>query len=109
MIQISKRALFGIWRVISTLTVSPACDHSINMNDRRPFLTNKSTVILKSGEKIVLVCTVIRNQILFDFYDMDYLSSVVLIQILLLEKLFHLWCVFYIQSRLNRLSVRDGL
>ena len=94
-IQITKRCLFGFRRVVSTLTVSSACEKSIWLDDRRPFLSNKSTVILKSGEKIVLVCTVIRNQILFTFYDMDYLSSVVLIQILLLEKLFHLFSVCY--------------
>ena len=72
-IYIAKRFLWGLGRVSQTISLSTVDE-------------DRSTLLLKSNGRVILVCTVVGQHLLFNYYDVDNLTAVLLLQFLLLTK-----------------------
>lgn len=85
-IYIAKRFLWGLGRVSQTITLSTVDEESFSVDKRIPHAINRSTLLLKSNGRVIMVCTVVGQHLLFNYYDVDNLTAVLLLQFLLLTK-----------------------
>ena len=84
-----------------TITLSTVDQESFSLDKRIPHAVNRSTLLLKSNGKIIMVCTVVGNHLLFNYFDVDDLTAVLLLQFLLLTNYLSFFSVFNKRTHKN--------